>query len=712
VKRITKARLFLLLGLLSAVLGLGAFFGAKARNERLARTPAAAARAPAGPNVLLITVDTLRADALGSYGNREAATPVLDRLAAAGVRFSNAYAHNVVTLPSHANILSGRLPFEHGVRDNSGFRLPARTETLATLLKARGYQTGAFVSAFPLDSRFGLDRGFDLYEDSFADAARPAFLEQERSGIETVRLARQWIGSRAGQPYFCWVHLYEPHFPYKPPEELAARFAGRGYDGEVAAVDAALAPLLEPILTAGAAGKTLVVFTADHGESLGEHGEASHGIFAYQATLRVPLVLYDPPLWDASVVRMTAGHIDLLPTVLDALDLAVPADLPGRSLIPAIQKGTAPERPVYFEALSGMLNRGWAPLRGVVSGDTKYIELPIPELYDLARDPGEMENRFGADRERAQSMRALLAKWPAADRATRSAPETGEVRERLRSLGYVASTTTPRSVYTEEDDPKRLIALDAVLQEVVTRYLDGDLSGALHTCRELVARRPKMVVSLLYLAHLERETGNLPAGIDALRRALAMTPDNAETASLLGAYLTDAGRAAEAIRVLEPFAGTANPDPQVLLADGLALARAGRAAEALSALDRARQADPSNAAVLVHVGTVQLMGGRTAEARSAFEQALAINPSLARAHSSLGAIAAEANERERALAHWRQAVALDPGEFRTVLGVAVALANRGRQDDARPYVEFFVSAAPPARFGPDIARARTWLATH
>ena len=243
-------------------------------------------------HILLVTIDTLRADAVGAYGSSSAATPVIDRLAAGGIRFATARAHNVLTLPSHANILTGRLPPDHGVRDNAGFRLAASHPTLATMLKAHGFHTGAFISAFPLDSRFGLARGFDVYDDRFVDAApRPAFLEQERTGAETVAAAARWIDERRkeGGPWFAWVHLYEPHYPYAPPEPLRVqRFRVRSVSGEVAATDAALAPLLQPILDAGGASDTLVVLTSDHGESLGEHGEATHGIFAYEAGAQGP----------------------------------------------------------------------------------------------------------------------------------------------------------------------------------------------------------------------------------------------------------------------------------------------------------------------------------------------------------------------------------------------------------------------------------------
>ena len=288
-------------------------------------------RREAGLRVLLVTVDTLRADALGAYGRAGAETPWMDRLAAEGVRFAEARAQNVVTLPSHANILSGRYPPDHGVRDNSGFRFPAGQETLATVLKAQGYRTGAFVSAFPLDSRFGLDRGFDVYDDRFANVdTHTAFEMEERSGPETVALARDWIRAQGDSPWLCWVHLYEPHFPYAPPAPLRERFAAAPYQGEVAAADAALGPLLEDVLVGGDRS-ALVVLTADHGESLGEHGEPTHGIFAYEATLRVPLVLHAPRILRPRVVREPVRHVDVLP----------PSSTPSRFLRPRASPAAA-----------------------------------------------------------------------------------------------------------------------------------------------------------------------------------------------------------------------------------------------------------------------------------------------------------------------------------------------------------------------------------
>lgn len=677
------------------------------------RASPAAVRPEAGLNVLLITIDTLRADAVGAYGQPGGITPFIDRLAAAGARFTNAYGHNVVTLPSHANILSGRLPVDHGVRDNAGFRFPAGVETLATLLKSQSYNTGAFVSAFPLESRFGLARGFDVYDDRFADAARPAFLIQERSGRDTVVSAVRWLESQRDGRWFCWVHLYEPHFPYAPPEPFASRFRSEPYHGEVAAADAFLAPLLEPILGAGRDGRTLVVLTSDHGESLGDHGEATHGVFAYEAALKVPLVIYQPRLLRPAVVDAPARHVDIVPTVLEALAVPVPPGLSGRSLLP-VSAGetdrTAVSPDTYFEALSATLNRRWAPLHGLIQGHVKYIDLPIPELYDLSTDPREEHNLAASRPSRVEELRALVSQFRNAGGVAAAQPETAETRERLRSLGYVAATgnNLPRR-FTEADDPKRLIALDTVLQEILDLYLAGNLSAASAKCRALIERRPDMPLSFFYLGQIERERDNLEEAVKALRQVLELEPNNSEAVALLGASLTQAGKPAEASAMLEAYARTHEPDVEVLTSQAHALARIGRTKDALAALARARELDSSNAMLLVHSGTVLMMAGDRKAARGQFDAALGMNPEMARVHSSLGILDLEDGRTAEALGHWKAATAIDAREFQTILAAGLTLGRSGRTAEARVALQFFVDHAPPDRFAEAVGRARALL---
>jgi arylsulfatase A-like enzyme/Tfp pilus assembly protein PilF len=689
----------LLAGLVAAIAG------GRARHART--------HAPDGElGVLLISIDTLRADALGAYGSRTAETPWMDRLASGGARFETAHAHNVVTLPSHANLLSGLYPLTHGVRDNSGFRFPTGTPTLATILKQHGYRTGAFVSAFPLDSRFGLDRGFDVYDDRLGGAeTQTGFRMAERPGTRVVESAVRWLNEQNQARVFCFVHLYEPHFPYVPPSPFAARFAARPYEGEVAAADAALAPLLRPLIEAGQRGRMLVVLTSDHGEGLGEHGEQTHGLLAYEPMLRVPLVLYAPSAFGPAVVRSPARHVDVLPTVLDFLGVEPPAGLPGTSLRAAITGGqTGAYSAAYFEALSASLNRGWAPLQGVLQENWKYIDLPIPELYDLATDPAEKQNLAASRPADVDRLRGVLAQLRADDRQTAPAPESGETVERLRALGYLAGGQAPRKDrYTESDDPKRLIQLDDLSSQMLSRYGAGDVEGALSLGRQIVQQRPHDPLTHLQLAYLHRARGDLPAAIAAARQAVTLRPADAESIALLGVYLNEAGRPAETLVLLEAPAAKPQADLDVLTAQGMALAALGRRKEALAVFGRASAVDPSNAMVQVNAGTVHLMAGDLERARASFQAALALDPDVARAHNSLGVVAAREDKMPEAIEHWKRAVVLDPRDYQTLFNLGSVLYRQGRQQEARPYLEAYLRLAPARQEARDVARVRAWL---
>jgi arylsulfatase A-like enzyme/Flp pilus assembly protein TadD len=636
----------------------------------------------------------------------------MDQLAAAGVRFETARAHNVVTLPSHANILSGLYPPDHGVRDNGGFRFPATIPTLATILKARGYATAAFVSAFPLASRFGLARGFDVYEDSFVDAVpRTPLLEQERRGSETVALARQWLDAHAAGPTFAWVHLFEPHAPYAPPQPFAARFADDPYAGDVAAADAALEPLLRPILTQPPAANTIVILTADHGESLGEHGEATHGVFAYEATLRVPLIVVAPGVPAGRVERRPVHHVDIAPTILDAIGAPIGSTLRGRSLLRSANADSASPPASYFESLSPALNRGWAPLRGLARGPLKYIDLPIPELYDLDRDPTERNNLAASREAEARDLRAALDAFAPVASGNARVSETADASARLRSLGYTAGTTPLRSRYTERDDPKRLMDLDARMQEAVRQHASGEHARALAGARAIVIERPEMRVGWMTLAQIQRDSRDLDGAIASMRRAVALAPHDAQTLSLLGAYLTERGRAAEAVALLAPEAGGEHADLQLLVTLGLAQAQAGRADAAIATIERARAANPTNARLLVELGTVELIANRRDSARRTFEFAVARNPGVARAHSSLAAMHAEDGRPDEAVARWREATRLDAGEYGRIFRLGIAFARAGKTAPARTCFAFFVEHAPAADHPAEIAAARSWLAS-
>lgn len=665
-----------------------------------------------GLSVLLISIDTLRADALGVYGNRRVQTPWIDRLAREGVRFEQAHAHNVVTLPSHANILSGQYPLTHTVRDNTGFRFPADQETIATLLKARGYDTAAFVSAFVLDSRFGLDRGFDVYDDHTAAIEQQSpFMVPDRKGTETVARAVRWIEEHQDRPFFAFVHLYDPHFPYQAAEPFGSRHREDPYYGEVEAADAALEPLLKPILDGTRGKKTLVILTSDHGESLGEHGESTHGIFAYEPTLHIPLIFHLPGVAGIEV-QAPVRHVDILPSVLDALGLEPPKGLPGASLWPLALGGKGPEGfTSYFESLSTSLNQGWAPLRGVFDGRHKYIDLPLPEMYDLPADPKEEKNLVAREPERLDRLRAALARERARDRGVNRGAEDAATLERLRALGYIAASSPAeqKDVYGEADDPKNLIEIDTRNRAVVSAFMSGRIDEAIGLARENLRQRPDMAGASLQLAYLERARGNLTAAIVAARRAVALKPLDAEGLALLGAYLTEAGQAREAVALLDPYVKGAALDYDVVTALGLARAALGQTAAAREAFEMARGLDPGNAMGFVNLGTLALMSGDRVGARTALSQALDLDPRTAKAHNTLGVMAAQEGRLEEAIVHWRTATDLNPRDYQTLFNLASVLDRLGRTAEAEPFFRRYLEVAPKAIEARDIERVRQRL---
>lgn len=695
-------------GIAGAVLLLAvAGFYALRKPGTVPAEPGAPGAIPTGqPDVLLVTIDTLRADALGFAGNRRVETPVLDRLAAGGLVFSSAHAHNVVTLPSHANILTGLYPYQHGIRDNSGFRLDEKIPTLATLLKAKGYATGAFVGAFPLDSRFGLHRGFDVYDDRYPKADSGLDFEMaERPASQVVAAARAWYEAQRDVPRFLWVHVFDPHAPYHPPPDLAARYRDDPYLGEVAGTDAALEPLLGPFLS-GTAPRALVVVTADHGEGLGDHGEETHGVFAYEATLRVPLVLWFPGAVRPGVEGDSVRHVDIAPTILAAAGIEKPPAMPGSSLLPGHRTG--PAKASYFEAFSAAYNRGWAPLRGVVAERHKFIDLPLPELYDLGSDPGETRNRVSERGDVLRRLRLAIPRESDPGAVARGEP-SGEEVTRLRSLGYLSGSSPIRKAYGAEDDPKNLVSVDRDIHRSIDLYQRGDLRGAITVARRLVEKRPTMPLAYESLAFLLRKGNDAKGALAVYRSALARGIATETLRTSFALALSESGRPEDAVRLLQPSSESA--DPETLNALGVALADAGRPAEALAAFQRALKVDPENAEAIENMGIVRLRADDPSAASDLFRRALALDSHLPRAWNGLGVAQARQGRETEAMESWRKAVALDPELYDALFNLGLVAGKNGFVAEAREALTRFVATAPPARYAPDIQKARGLLAS-
>ncbi|MFN2634817.1 MAG: sulfatase-like hydrolase/transferase [Thermoanaerobaculia bacterium] len=690
-----------------------AFFLAVLFGAAGCRRPAAPAKPFAGvsrPDVVLITIDTLRADAVGFLGNKRVQTPVLDRLAREGLVFPDAHAQSVVTLPSHANILTGLFPYQHGVHDNEGFVLPATVPTLGTLLHDRGYATGAFIGAFPLDSRFGLSRGFDVYDQAYPQGANEyQFVMPERPASEVVAAARAWLSAANGSSRFAWIHLYDCHAPYRPPPPFDSRYAGEPYLGEVAAVDAALAPLIDDLAARGR--PVLVVATADHGEALGDHGERTHGLFAYEATLRVPLVLWSPGQIAAGSDPRSARHVDILPTVLQSAGGGtLPAGAAGRSLLgsppPAPSNGGAAAADTsFFESLTSFYTRGWAPLRGVIGGRYKYVDLPIPELYDLRADPGEATNLAST---RLDVLRVLKARLPAFSPAA-AAPgsSSSETAGKLRTLGYLSGRAAAKNRFGPEDDPKNLVAVDSQTHEMVDLYQRGHGGEAIALARKIVHEHPEMASGYEYLSFLQGQSGDDAGAVKTLRDAERRGPLDERLKSRLGLLLSGLGRGREALAVLEPLSGSEDPD--IANALGVARASAGQSGAAIQAFERALRLDPRNAVAWQNIGITLVHSRDLQGALRAFDKAFALNERLPRAWNGRGVVLEELGRHAEAVAAWKRAVDLDPGQLDALFNIGIVSARQGDSATARVALEQFVARVPASRAPSDVARARQIL---
>ncbi len=651
------------------------------------------AAAPSRPNILLVTIDTLRADHLGCYGSGAVKTPVIDALAGRGVLFTRAFAHTPLTLPSHTNILLGLTPNAHGVHDNSNFIVRKEFLTLAEWLKGQGYATGAVVGAFPLDSRFGLTQGFDLYDDNYGSQGPTDMVFVERRADVVASLGLEWVKAQR-EPWFLWVHFFDPHHPYDPPEPFKTEYARNPYDGEIANVDAALGKLLASLKAQGLEDRTAVVLTADHGEALGDHGEITHGYFAYNEVLRVPLIMAlpgrKPGRTDTDVC-----HVDIFPTVCELLGQKKPAGLQGLSLLPLIQGKSLPPRAIYFECLAPYYSRGWAPLRGTIRGAEKYMDSPIPEVYDLDKDFGELANlapKVEIDRYRkglADLMRAETS--PLADAAGQASDR--ETREKLRSLGYASSVQKPvQKVFTAREDLKTLLPYHVKLNQATAAYGAGRLPEAIGLLKEIIADWKTFDLAYTYLAIYYQKAGR-PAEAEAvLREGYANNPSNFAIMTALGIALIDRGRFDEAIDVLLRSLTLIDFDPETWNYLGVAYWNKGRFDEALSAYDHALALDANFAIVLNNRGSLHLSRylslkspEELARAREDFEKAIAVDPKYASAYNGLGAALRETEDIDGAIASWRKAVELKPDFAFALYNLGLALLGRGDKAEALTY---------------------------
>ena len=666
------------------------------------RAGASRSTSPDRPNVLLVTIDTLRADHVGCYGYRDASTPTIDALASRGVRFETAVVHAPLTGPSHASILTGQIPLGHGFRNNSGFTLPPRVKTAAEDFRQTGYRTAAFISGFPLDRRFGFDRGFETYDDHLPkgnDRRRTPYVE--RFADATTDAVLRWLATPSSttgsqSPWFLWVHYYDPHAPYEPPADLAERYRQAPYDGEIAFVDRELARLLKSLDDRNETARTIVLVTADHGESLGEHGEGTHGVFVYDATLRVPWVMAGPQIPAGRVSRTVARSIDILPTLADYAGLARRTDVDGRSLRAAAEGQAMSDAPSYAESLYPELELGWAPLYAWRTAGFKFIKAPRAELYDLENDRSETSNRVEEQHARASDLGRKLEEALLHTSPPVAAPTVDtDTAERLRALGYVSGGRPSRAPGTALRDPKDGIRL--------LPRLNRGMSAA-RTEPELAIRELTAVLAEdpgLFMARRTRAVAYAAAGrhdlaiadLRALDKEGQLTP---EDAVVLGDNLRSAGRLEEASLILER-AGRENPtfaQPLISLAEVRIQER--KYDEAATLCERVLKLVPDQIEALRRLGDLALLREDFGTAAARYDRILALDTGDVSALTKLGVVRVRSGRGDQAIQLFRQAIAREPRNAEALLYLAGALASGGQPADALPYFERALEAGPPS----------------
>jgi len=665
------------------------------------------------PAVLLVTLDTTRADHLGAYGDTRRTTPQLDALAARAVLFARAYAVAPMTLPAHASLLTGRLPTRTGLRWNGEQKLTATVPTLAERFRDSGYSTAAFVSAAVLDRAFGLDRGFATY-DAEVGAAGSAW-KAERPGRETVRRALAWLAAQpADRPVFLWVHLFEPHEPYLPPEPFAARFPGDPYSAEIATADFALAPLLASARFAPGA-RAVVSVIGDHGESLGEHGEATHGILLYDGALRVPWLLVAPEL-GARRVDFAASQVDLAPTLLALAHLpalAAPTELDGTDLSGELRGGGATRaRTLYAESLYGNFLYGWAALASTRREGFKWIAGGRSELFDTTRDPGETRNLAATSVAQAGALARALDEFRARESAAdvpSAAIVDAALAEGLRSLGYL-SGTEPRPELTAglaHEDPRDRIALHERLRAIDAQWQRGDVTGAEQALDEVSAEDPG---NHLVQRVIERQ---VRSAIGEFSQRAASEPGAGDVVLRLrirlAQILAQQGRRDAARELLETAADSTATGAAALNVRAFARLELGRREEARADWIALLRIAPRDASPRLHLATLALGERRFDEAERQARAAVALAPRDPAAQNTLAIALDDLGRVAEAEAAYRAALALDPALFRSELNLALLLAGQaGRRADAVTHLSRYLAIAPAG--DPREAEARALLA--
>jgi arylsulfatase A-like enzyme/tetratricopeptide (TPR) repeat protein len=642
-------------------------------------------------SVLLITLDTTRADRLGCYGYAKAKTPNLDALAQNGILFANAYAQVPLTLPSHCSIMTGLYPLSHNVHNNGGYALAPDKVTLAKILKDKGFKTAAFVASFSVDSRTGLDQGFDVYDDNFQEGAPFKALNSERKAEQVYALFSPWLDKLKDEQFFCWIHFFDPHLPYNPPSPYREQFADRLYDGEVAYMDYIIGLVMRKIKDRNLIGRTLVVVAGDHGEAFGEKGEAGHGVFLYDMSLRVPLILYaENHLPAQKTVGARVRLIDVVPTILDLLGLPNPESVQGTSLVPYIQKKKKDDLESYIETYYPKENFGWAPLFGLIAGDWKYIRSPKEELYDLKADPNENKNAISSEMKTASDLKSRLdslIKAAAIPAASGKRALSAEEQARLRSLGYVDYSDT--TVKAEAADPKDKLDELKMIQEAEKFEFESNFKAAAELHEKMLALRPGAASSYVNLALAQARQKNFEAAIATLKRGIEKIPDSEILLSRLGYTYLVTGRRQEALATMAEVLKINPRSMDALTATAVILDDMGTKEEARTYFEQALAIEPENTFLRTSYGQNLAASGRVAEAIDIYTRLTQDYPQDPMPYQLLGITYAMLKDFDKAIENLKQATYIKPMPP-AYYYLALSYREKGDVREAARYLELYL----------------------
>lgn len=665
-------------------------------------------------NLLVVTVDTTRADHIGCYGHPRAMTPNIDRLASSGARFDAAFTSVPVTLPSHSTIFTGTYPMFHGVRDNGVFVLADRNLTLAEILSEAGYSTAAAVGSFPVTAKFGLDQGFDFYDDRVAQLGQDQFGEQslpkarlyfdERPAGLVNEAILPWLRQHGEEPFFVWAHYFDPHQPFEPPPPYDQLFVSDPYLGEIAYADECLGVLLDELEELGVADRTVVVLVGDHGEGLGDHNESTHSVLAYNSTVRVPLVVRVPG-GPQSVVGSRVGTVDIVSTVLDILGVEIPDAVQGTSRAPdVLGTGATPAGVLYAETLSPRISQGWGELRVLFDGDLKYIFGPRPELFDIAEDPNEYRNLVEERPGVAEKLKDDLDRFVqlnAADELETAVEMDAATRQQLAALGYL-HTISGGDVEIDErlrgdGDPPQDRVGDINNLSLAKQLLFSHRSLAgLKVAEDLLRGNPSNQAYLELVATANLQLGRFDEALAALRKMEGYVQDGGVTRRLMlqvGTVFLFQGDAETALDMADrAIAIEATPDAFFLQA--MAYSKLGQGADEIAALEAALAVDPDYATARVNLAIRQVASGDRDAARMNFEKAVRSQPYDPRAAFNYGAFLFESGELEGAADRFHRAVTLSPLYLRAQLALAAVSADLGRWEKVREIARFLDERVP------------------